>query len=253
MLKILKNSFLIIGIISFPHTAWAGAGLDQRLRAVQQQRAQQQQIQQQALLRQRQAAVTQQVAQRQIQVMQQQMALQQAAQVGQQQLIRQQLQQQAIYQQQQAYNQALQERQHMQQQLAQNHPDANRFSSGGPSYEPYVEEVVDMAVLWEDLKISSEAWPLIIDMGAKEIIVAKFIEDYRLEGVTIKKDPRHYAQLIDAMSFDQPEMLKNSFDKLLQIVAIIEYDFNNGANPDLMARQILGDQGYQQNKKRLGK
>lgn len=233
--------------------AWAGAGLDQRLRAVQQQRAQQQQIQQQALLRQRQAAVTQQVAQKQIQVMQQQMVLQQAAQIGQQQLIKQQLQQQAIYQQQQAYNQAIQSRQQMQQQLAQNQSQGGGSPAGYASYEPYVEEVVDMAVLWEDLKISSEAWPLIIDMRAKEIVVAKFIEDYHMAGVMIKKNPYHYAQLIDSMSFENPDMLKNPFDRLLQIVAIIEYDFENGSDPDLMARQVLGDQGYQQNKKRLGK
>lgn len=253
MYKAFFYFLLIIGILGHPRLAQAGAALDQRLKAVQQQRIQQQQqLQQQAMLKQRQAqqtAVAQQVAKQQVEVMQQQLALQQSAQISQQQLIKQQLQQQAIYQQ-QVYNQAVQARPQIQQPgLSRSSADMSAF----PAYEPYVEEVVDMGTLWVDLEITSEAWPLIIDMKAKEIIVAKFIEDYRIKGIEIKKDPYHYAKLIDAMSFDKPEMLKNPFDRLLQIVAIVEYDFNNGANPDMMAQQVLGDQGYLQNKKRLGK
>ncbi|MBP9853855.1 MAG: hypothetical protein KBD53_03180 [Candidatus Omnitrophica bacterium] len=255
MRKFFMTAFLITQIAALPHIAHAGAGLEQRMKAVKEQRAQQmQQMQQQSMMQQRQAqqqAANQQMAQRQMQVYQQQMALQQAMRSNQQQF-----QQQTVQQQQQAYDQVLQSKQLMEQQFQQNQASMFQGQTTLPEYapvEPYVEDVVEMADLWEDLKISSEAWPLVIDMEAKGIIVGKFIEDYRAQGVRIKKDPQHYAELIDSMSFDNPEVLKNPFDKLLQIVAIVEYDFNNGVDPDRMARQVLGEQGYQQNKQRLGK
>ncbi|MBZ0166919.1 MAG: hypothetical protein K8I00_08935, partial [Candidatus Omnitrophica bacterium] len=179
-----------------------------------------------------------------------------------------QAQQQMLRQQQAAYQQAMlnqqiqsqqqlrqlqsQQAQQQQQVSGQSYNSAAPFvPSAQPVYETYVEEVVDMATIWKDMEVSAEAWPLIIDMDAKEVIVAKFMEDFRQQGITMSKTPLHYVQLIDAMSFDNPEMLKNPFDKLLQIVAIIEYDFGNGANPDALAKQVLGEKGYLANKKRL--
>ena len=41
------------------------------------------------------------------------------------------------------------------------------------------------------------------------------------------------------------------FDQVLQFVAIIEYDFNNGQDKDEMAQKLLGEEGYLRNKRRL--
>ena len=261
-----------------PTEVFAGAGLDQRLRAAQQQRALQAQRQQQALIQQRQAqqqaVIRREIVERQAQVIAQQRALQMQAVAQRQRAIQGQAQVQAVRQQQAAYQQAMlsqqaqyqqqlrqlqtqQSRQFQQIQQPQSVPIQQYDNSGPfipssqPLFEPYVEEVVDMKTIWRDMEITSEAWPLIIDLDSKEVIVAKFMEDFREQGVVMKKSARHYVQMIDSMSFENPDMLKNPFDRVLQTVAIIEYDFDNGANPDALARQILGEKGYNANKKRL--
>lgn len=253
-------------------TAHAGAGLDQRLRAVQQQRAYEAQRQQQALLQQRraqqQAMISREVAQRQAQVIAQQRALQMQAVAQRQAAVQGHMQQQAVQQQQLAMQQAMavrqaqyaQQFQQLQVQPGQQMPAVplQPFDNSGPFipsrepvFEPYVEEVVDMKTVWRDLEITSQAWPMIVDLDSKEVIVAKFMEDFRQQGVVFKKPPRHYVQMIDSMSFENPEMLKSPFDRVLQTVAIIEYDFNNGTDPDALARHVLGEKGYKANKKRL--
>jgi hypothetical protein len=37
----------------------------------------------------------------------------------------------------------------------------------------------------------------------------------------------------------------------LQILAITEYDFDNGMDKDALAKQVLGEAGYEENKKRI--
>lgn len=273
-------AIFFVNMLNIP--ALAGAGLDQRLRAVQQQRAYQQQRQQAIAQQQRaqQLAVAQRqvsqrqaqvVAQRQAQVIAQQQALQMRSVAERQAALQGQAQQQAIQQQQLAYQQALvsQQRQTQQQlnsfsspQVSSQFPNGNVpnynnsaqfMPSGGLMFEPHVEEVVDMATIWKDFEITSEAWPLIVDLDSKEVIVAKFIEDFRADGIVLRKTPRHYVQMIDSMSFENPEMLKNSFDRVLQTVAIIEYDFGNGIDPDTLARRVLGEQGYKANRQRLNR
>lgn len=259
-------------LCAFTADALAGAGLDQRLRAVQQQRAYEAQRQQQALIQQRraqqQAVVQREVAQRQAQVIAQQRALQMRAVAERQAAVQGQMQQRAVQQQQAAYQQAMltqqargaQQQQQMQLQQnqqfqpvpIQQYDQSGQFvPSAEPVFEPYVEEVVDMKTIWKDLEITAEAWPLIIDLDAKEVIVAKFMEDFRQQGIIMRKTPRHYVDLIDAMSFDNPDMLNNPLSQVLQTVAIIEYDYGNGVDPDALARRVLGEQGYRANKKRL--
>ena len=41
------------------------------------------------------------------------------------------------------------------------------------------------------------------------------------------------------------------FEQLLQTVAVVEYDFDNGQDKDAMAKKVLGEQGYLKNKQRL--
>lgn len=116
-----------------------------------------------------------------------------------------------------------------------------------------VQEVVTLDQLLRSLDNSSEAWPLMIDEEAKWAVVNQYIARYRQEGVVIRKPATYYSGMIDSMSAQAPEMLAKPFSRILETVAVIEYDFDNGHNKDVMARQILGsDQAVAANKKRLG-
>ena len=46
-------------------------------------------------------------------------------------------------------------------------------------------------------------------------------------------------------------MLERPFGELLQILAIVDYDFDNGMDKDRLAKQVLGEVGYDENKKRF--
>ncbi len=118
--------------------------------------------------------------------------------------------------------------------------------------EEEVQEIVDISQLYAVLAKSSEAWNLIIDQEAKVMIVEHFIEGFARHGITIQKPALFYAQQIDAMSQSHPEMLSQPFPDILQTVAIIEYDLNNGADKDAMAMKVLGEAAFMQNKRRLG-
>ncbi len=110
----------------------------------------------------------------------------------------------------------------------------------------------NMRNLIDSFKSSSIKWREISDQRIKEYIVYYFMSDYRRKGVIINKPPVHYVSLLNGMSAQNPGILSNPFDKILEIAAIIEYDFNNGQDKDSLAKKVLGEKGYLSNKKRLG-
>jgi len=114
------------------------------------------------------------------------------------------------------------------------------------------EEIVTLDQLVSALDESGHSWTLMMDMEAKQAVVEHYIQQYQDQGIVIRKPPGFYAQMIDGMAAESPQMLDNPFDRILQILAIIEYDFDNGRDKDVMARQILGEQSYLSNRQRLG-
>ncbi len=114
------------------------------------------------------------------------------------------------------------------------------------------EEIVSLDQMVTALDESGQPWSLMMDMEAKQAVVAYYIQRYQEQGVVIAKSPDFYAKMIDAMSAGAPQMLDNPFPRVLQVVAIMEYDFDNGYDKDAMARQILGEEGYRNNRQRLG-
>ena len=256
-------------ILLVPINVHAGGNIEQQMRARQQQQAAyQQQIQQRAVA-QRQAQMQQAVAQQQAVLRQQAMAQQQAA----YQATLQQYQQQVYQQQQQAYAQAAaNQATAVQQQLAyqQQVQQASYAQAMGanPSYpmrqaqnaafnqifgQVPAAQTATMADVWKHLESSSHVWASVMDSDAKELIIVKFMEELRNEGGYIRKSAVHYVQLIDEMMYQNPTMLDNPFKDVLRVVAILEYDFDNGVDKERLARHVLGDQGYQQNLKRLGR
>ena len=64
-------------------------------------------------------------------------------------------------------------------------------------------------------------------------------EDHFLKGVAMKTNKEGYS-LIELVV-------------VLMFVAVMEYDFDNGVNKDLLAQKILGLQVYETNRKRFGR
>lgn len=131
--------------------------------------------------------------------------------------------------------------------------EAQGGAASSPVDPAQIQEITTLDNVLQSLDQSSQVWPLMADMEAKAVVVDQYIERFRQEGVTINQDGYHYAQMIDGLSSQSPEMLQQPFPRLLEIVAILEYDFNNGYDKDAMAQQILrSPEAVAANKKRLG-
>ncbi len=110
----------------------------------------------------------------------------------------------------------------------------------------------DLVRVVNSLKVSSVKWKELSKRQLKEMVVYYFISEYKDSGVVINKPASYYVDLIDQMAAQNPQLLDGAFDLVLKVVAVIEYDFNNGQDKDLMARRILGEEGFLKNKERLG-
>lgn len=129
--------------------------------------------------------------------------------------------------------------------------------AGARQYVPVetaqVQDIVDIADVWAKLDINSKAWALMIDDQAKTMTVSEYIERYRKQGVKIQKQPIYYAKMIDDMTTQNASMLDKPLMELLEILAVMDYDFDIGKDKDSLARKILGPQAYEANRKRMGR
>ena len=124
---------------------------------------------------------------------------------------------------------------------------------GGPVTEsPSAGMSGDMAAIIQQFDQASVMWPRITDMRAKMLIVAYYVDLYRQFNIHINKPPMFYVQVIDSMSQQNPQILQYPFDQLLRVASIIEYDYDDGQNKDTLARSILDENAFIQNKRRLG-
>ena len=138
-------------------------------------------------------------------------------------------------------------------QIRESESSAEEAAEGGQEEAVEVKDEVDLNQIVEALQSSSQAWDLIIGRQNKEIVAQAFIDRYKQQGVIIQKPAGYYANFIDEMAKNSPEMLAMPFDRVLQVVAVMEYDFDNGQNKDALAQKILGQAFYEKNKQRLMK
>ena len=116
-----------------------------------------------------------------------------------------------------------------------------------------VEDIVTLDQLLASLDVSSQAWELMIDQEAKEAVVSVYVDRFLQQGITISKPASFYVASIDGMVQNSKDALKQPFLQILQVVAIINYDFDNGQDPDVLAFKVFGsDEAVWENKKRLG-
>ncbi len=113
------------------------------------------------------------------------------------------------------------------------------------------ETVVDIHELWASLDNVSTAWGQIVDKEIKLLTVAEYIDRFRKMRITIKRSPGHYVGLIDSLAGQMDGFLGAPFLNVLSFAAIMEYDFDNGANKDDLARKTLGPEQYESNRRRV--
>jgi len=116
---------------------------------------------------------------------------------------------------------------------------------------PQAAEVVDLAEVWKKLDKRSTIWSAMVDDQSKLLTVAEYIDRFHKEGVKINEPPLHYVQMIDQVVGQNPQILQRPFGELIQILAIVDYDFDNGMNKDDLAKKVLGEAGYEANKQRF--
>ena len=113
------------------------------------------------------------------------------------------------------------------------------------------DTVVNIEDLWKALDVSSESWAQIVDKEIKILTVSEYIDRFRKMKIKISKPPGHYVGLIDALGEQMAGFLAAPFANVLSYAAIVEYDFDNGTNKDELARQVLGAEQFQSNRKRV--
>lgn len=138
------------------------------------------------------------------------------------------------------------------QKVSQEHESPQQQAAENDQQEPVeVKDEVGLEQIIDALQSSAKSWELIINTQDKQIVVEEFIKKYSSQGISIRKPAGYYANFIDELSKGSPAMLEMSFDRVLQVVAVMEYDFDNGQNKDMLAQKILGPKFYETNKKRL--
>ncbi len=124
--------------------------------------------------------------------------------------------------------------------------EASRSKPSGPTSNVEEDDIFDR--LGDD----SEIWMKIVKPMDKLYIVQHYIERYRKDRVYIRHKPQLYVMAIDDLLRRNPQYIRKPFEQVLMIMAIMEYDFDNGDDKDQMALTTLGQNAYLANKKRLG-
>jgi len=120
-----------------------------------------------------------------------------------------------------------------------------------PTISNDVQDVVDISDVWRKMDTDSRSWSLLIDNQAKAATVSEYIGRFAKQGTKIRNSPDVYVQMIDSMAMQSPELLTRPFKDLLQLAAVMQYDYDNGLNKDDLARKMLGEKLYLSNRKRL--
>lgn len=85
-------------------------------------------------------------------------------------------------------------------------------------------------------------------------VVDAFIRSGKKNGITIKNTPVFYCKKLDRIYLTRPELKEQQFSVILKTLAIMEYDWREkGKDRDKLAREWLGDELYEENRKRFAR
>ncbi|MFH0753792.1 MAG: hypothetical protein V2A70_04440 [Candidatus Omnitrophota bacterium] len=113
------------------------------------------------------------------------------------------------------------------------------------------DTVVGLKDFWASLDRTSVSWSRIMDKEVKLLTVSEYMDRFRGLKIRISKEPGHYVGLIDAFADQMPGFLDTPFMNVLSYAAIVEYDFESGTNKDDLARNLLGPDQFEVNRKRV--
>jgi len=86
----------------------------------------------------------------------------------------------------------------------------------------------------------------------KRLAINAVMELYQQQGKGVIRKPADFyvARLDEALEANQP-MFNFPLDRALLFLAVMEYDFDNGKDPDQVAREFLSPEMYAANKTRM--
>lgn len=101
--------------------------------------------------------------------------------------------------------------------------------------------------------ITGNEW-LKVDKQTRGQLVKDFMRDVKKEGVTISKSAEFYCQKMDKLYAKKPNLLPEPVWKVLKTAMIMECDWKvKGKDPDVIAKEWLGDKLYNKWKKKFKK
>jgi len=132
--------------------------------------------------------------------------------------------------------------------MSANMPE-RKLSGSGLSDEGGTKD--DFNVVMNDLSVNMNRWNELSDVQ-KAFAVNAVIQLFQQQNQgTISNPAPVYAQGIDQSLSSNPEMMELPLDRVVFILAVMAYDFDNGTDADELAKQVLGPEIYQANRERL--
>ena len=104
-----------------------------------------------------------------------------------------------------------------------------------------------LASLSKDLNIWNRLHP------ADQLVAVAAVMDLFVKQNQVKftKSPEFYVRRLNQTLMTNGEIRAMPLDRVMMILSVMEYDFDNGQDKDELARQILGPDMYKANQERL--
>ncbi len=88
----------------------------------------------------------------------------------------------------------------------------------------------------------------------KVLAVSAVIELFKNQGqATIKRPAPYYVQRVNSTLVENESTRSMPLDRVMMILSVMDYDFDNGKDKDALAKELLGEQIYVANLERLKK
>lgn len=114
--------------------------------------------------------------------------------------------------------------------------------------EAYINPVV-YELIMNELMQSVEKWPKLDNVHKVNAVKGFIVFLKKQDNATILNEPEFYVERADGMLEQNPDF-PNNFPSLLMVLAVMDYDYDNGEDKDELAKRILGEQLYTANKMR---
>ncbi len=126
-------------------------------------------------------------------------------------------------------------------------PPASTASPTGPVMPK--KDPSEYNAMMGELAQSMASWPT-LNPEDQRLAVAAVIQLLGQQRGKIARPPAYYADRINQSLQASKEILGMSLDRVVVIFAVMDYDFDNGQDKDLLAQEILGPSMYAANKAR---